>query len=220
MVWSLDSSKRRADSTPHSAPPPPAMKLEVEEPLDEKHVRLHKRARDVSTSYEQALYNNVLGEPGPLGLRPRTTLISPSRGRRPWDIHNCTISSECKCLSLRNKDRYRKHLLSWIGKQSYDILRAGKTPLFVSSDSHISFSKMSSQESIPSLFLRAPPITFTAKGKPLHLPTIFLPRSSRCGCRLLSAPPQVTLLNNGQHTSNGKQFKSRGHLVSIILATG
>ncbi|KAG6499870.1 hypothetical protein ZIOFF_039669 [Zingiber officinale] len=68
MVWSLDSNKRRADSTPHSAPPPPAMKLE---PLDEKHVRLHKRARDVSTSYEQALYNNVLGEPGPLGLRPR-----------------------------------------------------------------------------------------------------------------------------------------------------
>ncbi|KAG6495971.1 hypothetical protein ZIOFF_043808 [Zingiber officinale] len=71
MVWSLDSSKRRVYSTPHSAPPPPAMKLEVEEPLDEKHVRLHKRARDVSTSYEQALYNNVLGEPGPLGLRPR-----------------------------------------------------------------------------------------------------------------------------------------------------
>ncbi|KAG6495972.1 hypothetical protein ZIOFF_043809 [Zingiber officinale] len=71
MVWSLDSSKCRADSTPHSAPPPPAMKLEVEEPLDEKHLRLHKRARDVSTSYEQALYNNVLGEPGPLGLRPR-----------------------------------------------------------------------------------------------------------------------------------------------------
>ncbi|KAG6495973.1 hypothetical protein ZIOFF_043810 [Zingiber officinale] len=65
------SDKRRADSTPHSAPPPPAMKLEVEEPLDEKHVHLHKRARDVSTSYEQALYNNVLGEPGPLGLRPR-----------------------------------------------------------------------------------------------------------------------------------------------------
>ncbi|KAG6495969.1 hypothetical protein ZIOFF_043806 [Zingiber officinale] len=68
MVWSLDSSKRRADSTPHLAPPPPTMKLEVEEPLDEKHVRLHKRARDVSTSYEQALYNNVLGEPEPLGL--------------------------------------------------------------------------------------------------------------------------------------------------------
>ncbi|XP_042404738.1 uncharacterized protein LOC121994926 [Zingiber officinale] len=59
MVWSLDSSKRRADSTPNSAPPPPAMKLEVEEPLDEKHVRLHKRARDVSTSYEKALYNNA-----------------------------------------------------------------------------------------------------------------------------------------------------------------
>ncbi|KAG6499867.1 hypothetical protein ZIOFF_039666 [Zingiber officinale] len=71
MVWSLDSSKRRADSTPNSAPPPPAMKLEVEEPLDEKHVRLHKRARDVSTSYEKALYNNVLREPGPLGLLPR-----------------------------------------------------------------------------------------------------------------------------------------------------
>ncbi|KAG6495967.1 hypothetical protein ZIOFF_043804 [Zingiber officinale] len=64
MVWSLDSSKRRADSTPHSAPPPPAMKLEEKEPLDEKQVRLHKRFRDVSTSYEQALYNNVLGELG------------------------------------------------------------------------------------------------------------------------------------------------------------
>ncbi|XP_042401042.1 uncharacterized protein LOC121991084 [Zingiber officinale] len=59
MVWSLDSSKRRADSTPYSAPPPPAMKLEVEEPLAEKHVRLHKRVMDVSTSYEQALYNNA-----------------------------------------------------------------------------------------------------------------------------------------------------------------
>ncbi|KAG6495954.1 hypothetical protein ZIOFF_043791 [Zingiber officinale] len=73
MVWSLDSSKRRADSTPYSAPPPPAMKLEVEEPLAEKHVRLHKRVMDVSTSYEQALYNNVLGEPGPLGLRPNSS---------------------------------------------------------------------------------------------------------------------------------------------------
>ncbi|KAG6495962.1 hypothetical protein ZIOFF_043799 [Zingiber officinale] len=71
MVWSLDSSKRRVDSTPHSAPPPPAMKLEVEEPSDEMHVRLHKSVRDVSTSYEQALYNNVLGELGLLGLRPR-----------------------------------------------------------------------------------------------------------------------------------------------------
>ncbi|KAG6495951.1 hypothetical protein ZIOFF_043788 [Zingiber officinale] len=70
-IFFEDSSKRRADSTPHSAPPPPAMKLEVEEPLDEKHVRLHKRVREVSTSYEQTLYNNVLGEPGSLGLRPR-----------------------------------------------------------------------------------------------------------------------------------------------------
>ncbi|XP_042404739.1 uncharacterized protein LOC121994927 [Zingiber officinale] len=69
MVWSLDSSKHRADSTPHSAPLPPAVKLEVEEPLDEKCVRLHKRARDASTSCEQ--YNNVLREPGSLGLRPR-----------------------------------------------------------------------------------------------------------------------------------------------------
>ncbi|KAG6523579.1 hypothetical protein ZIOFF_013440 [Zingiber officinale] len=71
MVWSSDSSKRRADSTQHSTPPPPAVKLEVEEPLDEKRVRLHKRIRDTSTSCVQALYNNVLGEPGPLGLRPR-----------------------------------------------------------------------------------------------------------------------------------------------------
>ncbi|KAG6527405.1 hypothetical protein ZIOFF_009504 [Zingiber officinale] len=53
------------------APPPPAVKLEVEEHLDEKRIRLHKRARDASTSYEQALYNNVLVEPGPLGLYPR-----------------------------------------------------------------------------------------------------------------------------------------------------
>ncbi|KAG6521444.1 hypothetical protein ZIOFF_018563 [Zingiber officinale] len=36
MVWSTDSGKRRPDSISHSAPPPPAMKLEVEEPLDEK----------------------------------------------------------------------------------------------------------------------------------------------------------------------------------------
>ncbi|KAG6499871.1 hypothetical protein ZIOFF_039670 [Zingiber officinale] len=50
MVWSSDSGKRRADSTPHSAPPPPAMKLEVEEPLDEKRIGLHKRAKDGSTS--------------------------------------------------------------------------------------------------------------------------------------------------------------------------
>ncbi|KAG6494551.1 hypothetical protein ZIOFF_049591 [Zingiber officinale] len=40
-------------STPHLAPPPPAGKLEVEEPLYEKRVRLHKRARDTSTSSEQ-----------------------------------------------------------------------------------------------------------------------------------------------------------------------
>ncbi|KAG6527414.1 hypothetical protein ZIOFF_009513 [Zingiber officinale] len=71
MVWSSDSDKRRADSTQHSTRPPPTVKLEVEEPLDEKRVRLHKRIRDASTSCEQALYNNVLGEPGPLGLRPR-----------------------------------------------------------------------------------------------------------------------------------------------------
>ncbi|XP_042415546.1 uncharacterized protein LOC122004776 [Zingiber officinale] len=71
MDWSSISSKRRADFTPHSAPPPPAEKLEVEEPLYEKHVRLHKRARDTSTSSEQAVYNNLLGEPEPLGLRLR-----------------------------------------------------------------------------------------------------------------------------------------------------
>ncbi|XP_042415543.1 uncharacterized protein LOC122004774 [Zingiber officinale] len=71
MDWSSVSSKRRADSTPHSGPPPPAGKLEVEEPLYEKHVRLHKRARDTSTSSEQAVYNNFLGEPEPLGLRLR-----------------------------------------------------------------------------------------------------------------------------------------------------
>ncbi|KAG6529859.1 hypothetical protein ZIOFF_012074 [Zingiber officinale] len=82
MVWSSVFDKRRADSTPHSAPPPPAGNLEVEEPLYEKRIRLHKRARDASTSSEQvilapdttllqALYNNVLGEPGPLGLRLR-----------------------------------------------------------------------------------------------------------------------------------------------------
>ncbi|KAG6518582.1 hypothetical protein ZIOFF_022062 [Zingiber officinale] len=53
MVWSSDSGKRRANSTPHSTPPPPTVKLEVEEPLDEKRVRLHKRARDMSTSCEQ-----------------------------------------------------------------------------------------------------------------------------------------------------------------------
>ncbi|KAG6495961.1 hypothetical protein ZIOFF_043798 [Zingiber officinale] len=93
MVWSLDSSKRRADSTPHSAPPPPAMKLEVEEPLDEKHVRLHKRARYVSTSYEQALYNNVLGEPGPLGLRPRK---SPS----PANMIQMMFSQAKTCKTL------------------------------------------------------------------------------------------------------------------------
>ncbi|KAG6527407.1 hypothetical protein ZIOFF_009506 [Zingiber officinale] len=71
MVWSSDSGKRRADSTQHSASPPPVMKLEVEEPFDEKRVCLHKRARDASTSLEQDLYNNMLGETGPLDLRPR-----------------------------------------------------------------------------------------------------------------------------------------------------
>ncbi|KAG6523574.1 hypothetical protein ZIOFF_013435 [Zingiber officinale] len=71
MVWSLNSGKRRADSTQHSTPPPLAVKLEVEESLDEKRVRLHKSISDASTSCEQALYNNVLGEHGPLGLRPR-----------------------------------------------------------------------------------------------------------------------------------------------------
>ncbi|KAG6494552.1 hypothetical protein ZIOFF_049592 [Zingiber officinale] len=82
MDLSSVSSKRRADSTPHSAPPPPAGKLEVEEPLYEMRVRLHKRARDTSTSSEQvipapdttllqAVYNNLLGEPEPLGLRLR-----------------------------------------------------------------------------------------------------------------------------------------------------
>ncbi|KAG6523577.1 hypothetical protein ZIOFF_013438 [Zingiber officinale] len=71
MVWTSNSDKRRADSTQYSASPPPTVKLEVEEPLDEKRVRLHKRVRDASTSCEQALYNNVLREPGPLGLYPR-----------------------------------------------------------------------------------------------------------------------------------------------------
>ncbi|KAG6494550.1 hypothetical protein ZIOFF_049590 [Zingiber officinale] len=53
MVWSSVSDKRRADSTPHSTPPPPARKLEVEEPLYEKRVCLHKRVKDTSTSTEQ-----------------------------------------------------------------------------------------------------------------------------------------------------------------------
>ncbi|KAG6495963.1 hypothetical protein ZIOFF_043800 [Zingiber officinale] len=90
MVWSLDSSKRRADSTPHSAPPPPAMKLEVEEPLDEKHAHLHKRVRDVSTSYEQVLYNNVLGEPGPLG---KTLCFTSSKGSEVGEQSDFSASS-------------------------------------------------------------------------------------------------------------------------------
>ncbi|XP_042396032.1 uncharacterized protein LOC121986232 [Zingiber officinale] len=71
MVQSSDSSKRRAGSTPHPDPSPPKVKLEVEESLDDERSPLHKRSRDASTSSQQALYNNVLGEPGPLGLRLR-----------------------------------------------------------------------------------------------------------------------------------------------------
>ncbi|KAG6527411.1 hypothetical protein ZIOFF_009510 [Zingiber officinale] len=71
MVWSSDFGKHQADSTQHSAPPPPAVKLEVKEPLDKKRIRLHMKARDGSTSCEQALYNNVLAEPKSLGLYPR-----------------------------------------------------------------------------------------------------------------------------------------------------
>ncbi|KAG6523575.1 hypothetical protein ZIOFF_013436 [Zingiber officinale] len=85
MVWSLDSGKRRADSTQYSTSPPLTVKLEVEKPLDEKRVRLHKRIRDASTSCEQALYNNVLGELGPLGLRPR-------KGRSLADISQMMLS--------------------------------------------------------------------------------------------------------------------------------
>ncbi|KAG6495965.1 hypothetical protein ZIOFF_043802 [Zingiber officinale] len=90
MVRSLDSSKRRADSTPHSAPHPPVMKLEVEEPLDEKHVRLYKRVRDVSTSYEQALYNNVLGE---LGLLGKTLCFTSSKGSEVGEQSDFSTSS-------------------------------------------------------------------------------------------------------------------------------
>ncbi|KAG6499868.1 hypothetical protein ZIOFF_039667 [Zingiber officinale] len=90
MVWSLDSSKRRPDSTPHSAPPPSAMNLEVEEPLDEKQVRFHKWARDMSTSYEQGLYNNVLGEPGPLD---KTLCFTSSKGSEVGEQSDFSASS-------------------------------------------------------------------------------------------------------------------------------
>ncbi|KAG6527403.1 hypothetical protein ZIOFF_009502 [Zingiber officinale] len=93
MVWSSDSGKRRADSTQHSTPPPPAVKLEVEEPLDEKRVRLHKRIRDASTSCEQALYNNALGEPGPLFYGPGRLLMNnpSSRGAIPFAAYSSKI---------------------------------------------------------------------------------------------------------------------------------
>ncbi|KAG6495950.1 hypothetical protein ZIOFF_043787 [Zingiber officinale] len=140
MVWSLDSSKRRADSTPHSAPPPPAMKLEVEEPLDEKHVHLHKRVRDVSTSYEQALYNNVLGEPGPLG---KTLCFTSSKGSEVGEQSDFSASSSslskikalnfpssllrirtCECVS-----RYEGDLMAkcYLAKQKlvWEVLEGG-----------------------------------------------------------------------------------------------
>ncbi|KAG6527410.1 hypothetical protein ZIOFF_009509 [Zingiber officinale] len=93
IVWSSDSGKHRADSTQHSTPPPPAVKLEVEEPLDEKRVRLHKRIRDASTSCEQALYNNVLGNLGPLGLRPR-------KSRSLDDMSQMMLSQANACKTL------------------------------------------------------------------------------------------------------------------------
>ncbi|KAG6527416.1 hypothetical protein ZIOFF_009515 [Zingiber officinale] len=61
MVWSSVSGKRQADSTQHSTPPPPAVKLEVEEPLDKKRVRLHKRIRDASTSCKTLCFTSLKG---------------------------------------------------------------------------------------------------------------------------------------------------------------
>lgn len=53
MVQSADSSKRRAGSTPHPAPSPPKVKLELKESLDDERGPLHKRSRDASTSNQQ-----------------------------------------------------------------------------------------------------------------------------------------------------------------------
>ncbi|WOL13885.1 hypothetical protein Cni_G22665 [Canna indica] len=68
MVQLPDSGKRRAESTP---PQPAAVKAELEDPLDDEHSPPNKRSKDASAPNQQAMYYNVLEEPGPLGLRLR-----------------------------------------------------------------------------------------------------------------------------------------------------
>ncbi|CAL9751567.1 unnamed protein product [Musa acuminata subsp. burmannicoides] len=71
MVQLPDAGKRRVDSTPHAAPEAAAVKLEIEDPLVDEHGPLNKRSKDASSPNQQAMYYNVLEEPGPLGLRLR-----------------------------------------------------------------------------------------------------------------------------------------------------
>ncbi|URE05580.1 hypothetical protein MUK42_20930 [Musa troglodytarum] len=79
MVQLPDAGKRRVDSAPEAA----AVKLEIEDPLDDEHGPLNKRSKDANPPNQQgvirtsdpallqAMYYNVLEEPGPLGLRLR-----------------------------------------------------------------------------------------------------------------------------------------------------
>ncbi|KAJ8505505.1 hypothetical protein OPV22_006391 [Ensete ventricosum] len=71
MVQLPDAGKRRVDSAAHAAPEAAAVKLEIEDPLDDEHGPLNKRSKDASPPNQQAMYYNVLEEPGPLGLRLR-----------------------------------------------------------------------------------------------------------------------------------------------------
>ncbi|KAG6491457.1 hypothetical protein ZIOFF_052808 [Zingiber officinale] len=104
--------KRRADSTPHSTPPPPAGKLEVEEPLYEK----------------RAVYNNVLGEPEPLGLRLRKTpsiqmMLSQSKAGK----NLCVTSSKGSKVGVKSNFLASSSSLSKIKASLFhaSLLRVG-----------------------------------------------------------------------------------------------
>ncbi|XP_042415549.1 uncharacterized protein LOC122004780 [Zingiber officinale] len=108
----LTVGKRRADSTPHSTPPPPAGKLEVEEPLYEK----------------RAVYNNVLGEPEPLGLRLRKTpsiqmMLSQSKAGK----NLCVTSSKGSKVGVKSNFLASSSSLSKIKASLFhaSLLRVG-----------------------------------------------------------------------------------------------
>ncbi|KAJ6834172.1 uncharacterized protein M6B38_336015 [Iris pallida] len=112
QMANLGKLRRHADPTAKPAPPSPAafpaVKMEIEDPLEEEHGPLNKRSRspdnfhqwggDAATASPQTMHCSLLDEPSPLGLRLRKSpslleLIQMRLSQGSSNAPSCTTSS-------------------------------------------------------------------------------------------------------------------------------